>query len=321
MKTLLKIFLRPGSRIAAAIIVFCIAVLAMLFFMGYMDPAIKYLDSPEMTFAFGDMKISAYKLVVRAISVLMLLWIANYFSRVGQDYLGRIHSIRSSNKALVIKTFQIALYVVIFFVVLNILNINLATLAVLGGAIGIGIGFGLQKIASNFISGLILLFEKSVNEGDLVELGGGITGNVKNTGFRYTLIQTGDGKEVMVPNENFITERVTNATFTDARGRLEIKVGVSYNSDVEKARELILEAAYENSRCLRDPLPSCFLTDFGENAINFMLYFWVDNVLDGRAEPKSEVMFAILRKFKQNGIEIPFPQMDLNFKNYPPAKK
>ena len=128
------------------------------------------------------------------------------------------------------------------------------------------------------------------------------------------LIETFDSKEILVPNEDLITSRVTNWTYTNSRGRVEISVGVSYGSDIEKAHELILEAAREHPRCIEEPEPKCYLRNFGDSSVDFILHFWVDDVTKGRWEPHSEVMFDIWRKFKENKIEIPFPQRDLHLK-------
>jgi small-conductance mechanosensitive channel len=310
---ILKVLLKPEGWFAKCIIAILIAIVAILWFLGYLNPVIAYLDSKDVSFSVGTVKLTAYEVVKRAFAVIILLWIANYVSVLGQNYLRRIPQIRASNKALIIKTYQIILYFVVFLIGLNVLSINLSTLAVLGGAVGIGIGFGLQKISSNFISGLILLFEKSVEEGNLVEISG-IIGFVRQTGARYTLIETHDGKEVMVPNEDFITGKVINWTYSNTQARVEVLIGVSYKADIEKARQLILDAAMEHPRCSVDPKPNCFLQEFGNSSVNFILYFWVDDVTDGRLEPKSEIMMSIWNKFKANGIEIPFNQMDIHLK-------
>ena len=209
----------------------------------------------------------------------------------------------------------VVVYFLAFLFALGVLGIDLTALTVFSGAVGIGVGFGLQKIASNFISGIILLFEKSVEEGDLVELSDGIAGFVRETGARYTLIETFEGHEVMVPNEDFITNRVTNWTFSNSRGRIDINIGVSYGSDLDKVATLLVEAANGHPRCSQSPAAECFLVDFGDNSVNFTLYFWVDDVIEGRKRPRSDVLFAIWRKFKENDIEIPFPQRDLHIKN------
>ena len=221
---------------------------------------------------------------------------------------------RSASRSLVLKLVQIFIYFIAFILSLDIIGIDLTTLTVFGGALGIGLGFGLQKISSNFISGLILLMEKSVEEGDLIELTDGTFGFIRKVSARFTLVETFDGKEILVPNEDFITSRVVNWTYSNPHGRVEIPVGVSYGSDIEKAKQLILEAAKEHPRCVSEPEPQCFLRNFGDSSVDFILHFWVADVVQGRWGPQSEVMFSIWNKFAENGIEIPFPQRDLHLK-------
>jgi small-conductance mechanosensitive channel len=176
----------------------------------------------------------------------------------------------------------------------------------------VGIGFGLQKITSNFISGLILLFEKSVEEGDLIELNDGTVGFVRNTGARYTLVETFDSKDIMVPNEDFITNRVTNWTFKNSSARVETRISVAYDSDVEAVRNLILSTALEHNRCCSDPAPQCHLDAYGADGLEFVLYFWVADVTLGRMDVKSDILRALWQKFKAQGIVIPFPQRDIH---------
>jgi len=215
---------------------------------------------------------------------------------------------------LVLKLAQIVIYLVAFLVGLDFVGIDLTTLTVFSGAVGIGLGFGLQKIASNFISGLILLMEKSIEEGDLIELSDGTFGYIRRASARYTLVETFDSKEILVPNEDLITSRVVNWTFSNSSARIEIELGVSYDSDIDLAHDLIIAAARENPRCAIAPEPACFLRSFGDSSVNFTLHFWVEDVTLGRWPTQSEVMFSIWRKFKDNGIEIPFPQRDLHIK-------
>ncbi|MBT6547667.1 MAG: mechanosensitive ion channel, partial [Gammaproteobacteria bacterium] len=206
------------------------------------------------------------------------------------------------------------IYLVAFLVGLDFVGIDLTTLTVFSGAVGIGLGFGLQKIASNFISGLILLMEKSIEEGDLIELSDGTFGYIRRASARYTLVETFDSKEILVPNEDLITSRVVNWTFSNSSARIEIELGVAYDSDIDLAHDLILAAAREHPRCAIKPEPACFLRFFGDSSVNFILHFWVEDVTLGRWPTQSEVMFSIWRKFKDNGIEIPFPQRDLHIK-------
>ena len=174
----------------------------------------------------------------------------------------------------------------------------------------------MQKITSNFISGLILLFEKSARVDDLIELEGGLFGYLRYTGARYTLVEAVDGREVMIPNEDFITGKVTNWTYSHSKARVEIPVGVSYNSDLEKVKKLMLEAATEHKKCLKDPAPQCYLRKFGDNAVDFTLFFWIADIIDGRMQPQSDVMLSIWKKFKENDIEISYPQRDVFVKNF-----
>lgn len=174
---------------------------------------------------------------------MLLFWITGVVSEFGETRIKKLPRIRPSNRALLTKAFQILVYFMAFMLGLDVMGIDLTAFAILGGAIGIGIGFGLQKITSNFISGLILLVEKSIEADDMIELADGTAGYVRNTGARYTLLETFDGREIMVPNEDFITSRVTNHTFSNARGRVQIDVGVAYDSNIDQAIEIMLNLA------------------------------------------------------------------------------
>lgn len=299
---------------ATWLLVLVFAGLTALGYMGYLNPIKAELDSAAFTIEFGDYKISAYKAIKAVLAIIILLWVASIISGVGEKYIKKLRKVRSSNRALLTKILQIVIYFVAFLIGMDVLGIDLTALAIFSGAVGIGVGFGLQKIASNFISGLILLFEKSIEEGDLVELDGGIYGFIRNTGMRATLIETFDGKEIMIPNEDFITSRVINWTYSNSKGRAEINIGVAYDSDIEKAHELILDAAKEHPRCSKDNPPDCFLREFGDSSVNFLLFFWVDDVIEGRLSPINDILFSVWKKFKKNGIEIPFPQRDLHIK-------
>jgi small-conductance mechanosensitive channel len=149
----------------------------------------------------------------------------------------------------------------------------------------------------------------------MVELSDGTYGLIRKTSARYTLLETFEGREMMIPNEDFIINRVTNWTFNNRKGRLEINVGIAYESDMEKAMELILEAAREHPRCIDDPEPTCYLKEFADSSVNFMLFFWVADVSKGRYRAKSDVMLSIWKKFKEHNITIPFPQRDIYIKN------
>lgn len=314
MKNILIRFLKPkGLHARWFVFVTLIAILAFGA-MGHLEIVRHYLDTEILTFKAGGYRITAYEALRLLITVALIFWISAIVSDVVEDRIGKIKKVRAATRALLLKIIQIGIYIIAFLLTLDIIGVDLTTLTVFSGALGIGLGFGLQKISSNFISGLILLLEKSVEQDDLIELPNGTFGFVKKTGARYTLIETFDTKEILVPNEDFITNPVINWTLSNSRGRVEIALGVSYGSDIEKARDLILEAAKAHPRCISVPPPKCYLRNFGDSSVDFILHFWVADVRDGRWEPQSDVMFEIWRKFKENNIQIPFPQRDLHLK-------
>ena len=281
---------------------------------GHFDVVKQYLDTETLTFKAGEYEISAYGLLRALVVIALIFWVTAIISDVAESRIGNIKKLRASNRALVLKIIQIVLYFVAFLFTLDVICVDLTTLTVFSGALGIGLGFGLQKIASNFISGIILLLEKSVEQDDLVELSDGTFGFIRKSSARFTLIETFDSKEILVPNEDLITSRVINWTYTNNKGRIEIAIGVSYGSDIEKAREILLDAAKAHPRCLKDPEPKCYLRNFADSSVDFILHFWVGDVTQGRWEPQSAVMFDIWNKFKESGIEIPFPQRDIHLK-------
>ena len=199
-------------------------------------------------------------------------------------------------------------------VVLDNTGIHLGTLAVFAGAVGVGIGFGLQNIASNFISGLVILAERPITIGDRVEVAG-ITGQVQQIRARSTVILTNDNITMIVPNTKFIDSPVTNWTYGDPRVRFRIPIGVAYGSDLEKVRNALVEVARENSHVLPQPEPTVFLETFGESSINLELVVWSKEMSYRPRRFRSDLNFAIAQKLREAGIEIPSPQRDLHFRD------
>jgi small-conductance mechanosensitive channel len=209
-------------------------------------------------------------------------------------------------------------YVVIglgIFLALDNLGVSITALAGLGAIVAVGIGFGLQNIAQNFVSGLILLLERPVKKGDFVEVGG-VRGSVREIHARATVVTTLDNVDIIVPNGQFITEQVVNQTYDNRRVRLGIGVGVAYGSDTELVRRTLERVARENSAVLADPPPNVLFSDFGESSLDFKLMIWIREPL---AAPRtsSDIRFAIDRAFRDAGIEIPFPQRDLHLRSGP----
>lgn len=200
------------------------------------------------------------------------------------------------------------------FVVLENTGIHLGALTVFAGAVGVGVGFGLQNIASNFISGLVILAERPISIGDRVEVAG-IVGQVQQIRARSTVVVTNDNISTIVPNTKFIDSPVTNWTYGDPRVRFRIPVGVAYGSDVEKVQQVLIAAGAENPHTLKEPAPSVFFEGFGGSALNFQLVVWSSEMSHRPSRYRSDLNFAIERNLRQAGIEIPFPQRDLHIRS------
>ncbi|HYD19598.1 MAG TPA: mechanosensitive ion channel domain-containing protein [Patescibacteria group bacterium] len=260
----------------------------------------------DTNFSIGKIELTAYQALKFVFSIVLLMWLANALVRGMEISLKKIRYLRPSTRQLFLSLGRIGVYVIAALVALSTIGIDLTAFAIFGGAVGVGLGFGLQKIASNFISGIILLVERSVEVGDLIEMStGGVTGIVKKTGARYTLVESYDSREIMIPNEDFITQRVINWTLSDARGLLRLPISVAYGTDLDRAREVMLSAAKSHPRCLADPAPTAMLTEFTDLAINFSLNIWVADIREKRVTTQSEILFSVWRKFLEAGIGMP----------------
>lgn len=315
MSRLLSKLFKPRGWVSRILVFAALVSILVLNASGELQPVRDFLDSENLSFNLGQQQISAYHVVNGLLTFAVLIWIAALITEFAENQITRLPRLRAANRELFIKIAQITIYVLAALIGLDLIGLDLTTLTVFSGALGIGLGFGLQKIAANFMSGLILLMEKSIEVDDLVELTDGTLGFVRKTGARYTLIETFDNKEILIPNEDFITNRVTNWTFSNNRARVEIPIGVSYSSDLKLVKKILLEAAQRHPRCVKDPGPNVYLRNFGESSVDFILHFWVDDVQNGRWLPQSEVMMDIWDRFAEQGVNIPFPQRDLHIKS------
>jgi small-conductance mechanosensitive channel len=266
---------------------------------------------PSASFALGSVTLNPFLILKSALIIIALIWLAGFSVRRVDRRLRRVEGMRASNRTLIMKLLQIIIYCLVFIIGMQLLGINLTALSVFGGALGVGLGFGLQKISSNFISGIILLFEKSIEAGDLIELADGTTGFVRRTNARYTLLEAQDGRDVLIPNEEFITQHMINWTHRDKNARAEITVTIAYESDLVLAKKLMLEAANTHPKRAKNRASLCVVNAFKDFGIELLMYFWVADVVDGRLEPKGEVMESILLSFKANHISIPYPQREV----------
>ena len=305
-------FLRISANstlIANVVGIFLMPALVLDIF-GLLDSAADFLD--QYALKLGAVRISVYLILKSFIVLLLVFWLSSLITKKSKSFVESSKSIKPNTKGIISKFIDIFVYAIVAVIILKTLGFDTTTFTVLGGAIGVGIGFGLQKIASNFISGIILLFEKSIEIGDWVEIdNGGIFGVVKQFGGRYTVIECFDGKEIMVPNEDLIINKVTNWTYSNNRARIEIEFAVAHGSDLDKVIEIGHEVAKSNSRCLSYPEIECYVTKFGEYDIKFVLYFWISDITKGRMPVRSEAYISLWKKLKENDIHIPMPRREV----------
>ncbi len=280
--------------------------------LGYVDEVAKALG--RTYFKLGDLPITPVFLI-KALFLLIVLSIA---SRVTRNLLlGKILDRTNVDIGQKYAIAQIGGYIVFLFgllIGLQWAGVNLSSLVILGGAVGIGVGFGLQNIANNFISGIILLTERPVRVGDRVEVGG-INGDVVRIAARSTWVRTNDNVVIIIPNSEFVNNRVTNWTANDRQVRFPIPLGVSYGSDPDEVREVVLDVARRHPDVLSDPPPEIIFTGFGSSSLDFELRVWTTTRVQFPRILASEIYFLIFRAFKENGIEIPFPQRDLHIRS------
>ena len=289
-----------------AILVWALAALNIL---GLLGPAMDLLD--QIAFTLGERRISVLTLLNAVILLILLLWTARVLGRFLTGRIDRSRVLTPSIKVLTQKALHILLLVAAFLFTLDYLGVDLTAFAVFTGALGVGIGFGLQKVVANLISGFILLLDRSIKPGDVIELEETF-GWVTSLGARYVALSTRDGKEWLIPNEDLITQRVINWTYVNDRLRLPLKFGISYHSDVRRAMEIAVEAAATVERVLKEPAPVCRLIGFGDSSVDLELRVWIHDAQAGVVNVRSEIYLVLWDRFRAEGIEIPFPQRDLH---------
>ena len=311
------IFVAKFVNIKAYVKLFAIiiALIAILNIFDLLQPALNLLDG--ISVQIGEIKLTVLSVSKGLFYLIVLLWLANLFSRIIERKINSLPSLTPSVQVLLTKFIKIFLVVIAGMVAINAVGVDLTAFAVFGGALGVGIGFGLQKIVANFVSGIILLLDKSIKPGDTIGVSG-TYGWIQSLGARYVSVVTRDGIEHLIPNEELITTRVENWSFSNLRIRQKIPIGVSYNSDIREAINICSEAALENSRVLDTPSPICLLKGFGDSSVDLEVRFWVVDPQNGLTNVKSEILLDIWDRFNANGIEIPFPQRDIHLKTVIP---
>lgn len=293
--------------------------ISVLAIFDVLTPIITYLDALDVQ--VGNIRLSAYGLARVIIFGSILLWLGIVFNNIGQQLIRKQETVNLEIRKVFAQLFQVTLFIVIFMMLLQIMGVNLTALTVFGGALGVGLGFGLQAIASNFISGLIILIDRSIKVGDYIELDDGRSGTIRDINMRSTLMETFDGKDVMVPNEQFITTRFINWTHQNKKQRYDLHFQVSYNTDIPSMLEIVKQTVRSHPQVINEPdtpieeLADAEIEEFGESGINILVEFWMEGLDDGVNRVGADLLLMIWQALKDNNIEIPFPQRDVHLIN------
>jgi small-conductance mechanosensitive channel len=300
------------SRFVGRIFTVIVWVFVAASILGIVDDVATILDG--VGFTVGAVRISVLSVLQMLVFVGGLLWIAVHAGDFFDRRVQKVEELTPSLRVLLGKIIRIALVVLAVMVAMQALSIDLTALTVLSGAVGVGIGFGLQKVVSNFISGMIILLDQSIKPGDTITLGETF-GWIRELRARFVSVVTRDGREYLIPNEDFITTQVINWSFSDKYVRLDVPFGVSYDADPHQVIDIAIEAAASVDRVVATyRRPVCWMTEFGDSSINFLLRFWIEDPQRGLTNIRGKVMLALWDAFKESGIKIPFPHREVIMK-------
>ncbi len=319
--TLVRLFTdRMKNRFWAKILAMAIWVYAFLLasfgLFNYIDFWQRFLQG--VGFQLGQVHFSLLQVIRAFFLLLALYWVSKNLRILFHFWLTIKSGLTSAVQILLFRLGSMLLVSACGVIVLHYLGLDLTVFALFGGALGLGLGFGLQKIFANLVSGFILLGDKSIKPGDVIQLKD-TYGWINFLGSRYVSVVTRDGIEHLIPNENLITGEVINWSYSQNLVRLKVPVGVAYGSDLEKARELMLAAAADTLRVLKDPKPAYLITGLGDNAVNLEVRVWINDPQNGIASVKSDLFRGILQRFRDHGLEMPYPQRDVHLKSIPDA--
>jgi small-conductance mechanosensitive channel len=275
----------------------------------------------EISLTVGNIQITLYGVARVLFFGALLFWLGRVSNNFGKDIIRSQQKLDISTREVFTKLFEVGLFCIVFILLLNIMGVNLTALAVFGGAVGVGLGLGLQSIASNFISGIIILLDKSLTIGDFVELEDGKKGFVREFKMRHAVLETYDGKDILVPNEAFISSLLINWTHKDPKQRYRVDFSVAYSTDVRSMVEIIKEAVAAHPQVISglnvpfEELPDCEIDSFGDNGINMFVEFWIEGIDDGKNRVGGDLLLIILETLKAHDISIPFPQREVRVLN------
>lgn len=286
--------------------------IAALDITGLYGPAVQVLDA--IAVQAGAIRLSALLVVQATLWLALLLWAATLLVNVVDRRLQTVTDLSPSGRVLIGKLLRFGAIALAVVMALNAVGVDMTALAVFSGALGLGIGIGLQRVVANLLSGVFLLMDRSVKPGDVIEVEGTF-GWVVSMQARFVSLVTRDRKEILIPNEDFITNRVVNWSHSDNLVRLEVPFSVSYEADPHRIRALAVEAAAQPSRVVDKPAPVCHLTAFGDNGLEFILRFWIEDAPSGVANVTGQVLLALWDAFKAEGVDIPFPHRDIKMRD------
>jgi small-conductance mechanosensitive channel len=284
---------------------------AALSIIGQLDPVIDALDS--VSIVIGGLQLTPLLVIKLGVFLVVALWLSNLASNFAESRITQSSDLTPSVQVLLVKMIRLALMILAVAIVLGAVGINLSALAIFSGAAGVGIGFGLQKIVANFISGIILLVDKSVKPGDLVTIGDS-SGRISAMKTRYISVAAGDGREFLIPNEDLVTQKVTNWTYTDKNTLVKVNFGANYEADPRLVCKLAIEIAAAAPRAIKLKPPSCILVEFAEAGMKFSLTFWIPDP-DGMDNVKSDVMLSLWDAFRREGIRVPYPVREIRIRS------
>ena len=303
-----------GNNMLRNFFALSIWIVAALSIFGILEQTATMLDA--FGFNIGTFRLSTLAVIKGTFALFILLYLATFVSTFAERHVLRSKSLTRSSQVLIAKIIRITLITFALLIGVTSAGIDLSIFTVFSGAVGLGIGFGLQKVVSNLFSGLLLLMDKSITPGDIIELeNSGTFGWVNNMGARYTEIITHDNKSYLIPNEDFITNRVINWSHGNNLIRIETTFGVHYNSDPHQVIELAAKAAAIPERVIETPKAVCWLTEFGDSSLNFSLRFWIKDAQKGITNVTGEVMLSLWDTFKEHNIEIPYPHREVFIHN------
>lgn len=286
---------------------------AGLYALGVLDDISLRLE--ETVIALGNIRFSVMALIRGLIAGSLLFWLGSWSNRQSASYIKAQDELRPATRELAVKAVEVVIFGAAFLLLMSIMGIDLTAVAVLGGALGVGVGLGLQQIAANFVSGIILLIEGQTTVGDYVELDGGQKGTIVKMTARACILETFDGKWIVVPNDHFITTRVVNYSDQGSANRYEAPFSVSYETDINRVPEIIEAAVAALPFVLKEPDgPDCELRSFGESSVDFAVEYWVSGIDDGKNKYASHVNFAIWNALKAAKIEMPYPHRVIEVK-------